>query len=74
MRKKKLVRKHTVKAAVHNIDLTKAGTSINLEVYAEGEKIGTVEIGRGSLRWYGRKSPKSKPVPWSKFADWMDGI
>jgi hypothetical protein len=69
---KKSRRKHTVKAAVHNIDLTKAGTSISLEVYASKEKIGTVEIGRGSIRWYGRFKQKAKPISWSSFADWLE--
>ena len=74
MRKKKSARKHKVKAAVQNIDLTKAGTSISLEVYAEGEKIGTVEIGRGSLRWYGKNKQKPTPIAWSELADWMDAF
>jgi len=43
------VRKHAVKAAVDNIDLTKAGSSIRLEIHAAGDKIGTVEIGFGSF-------------------------
>ena len=74
MRKKKPIRKHKVRAAVQNIDLTKAGTSISLDVFAEGEKIGTVEIGRGSLRWYGKNKQKPKPIPWSTLAHWMDNI
>jgi hypothetical protein len=74
MPKKKAARKHRVKAQVHNIDLTKAGSSMLLEVFSEGEKIGTVEIGRGSLRWYGRHRPTPKTIAWSKLADWMDSI
>lgn len=72
MRKAKQQRKHEVKANVHNLDLTKAGTSINLEVYARKEKIGTVEIGRGSLKWFGRKKQNGKRISWSKLADWME--
>ena len=74
MRKKRLARKHTVKAAVSNIDLTKAGTSISLEVYADKEKIGTVELGRGTIRWYGRHKQKPTPISWTKFAEWMDSF
>ena len=73
-RRKKHPRKHTVKAAVRNIDLTKAGTSILLEVFADQEKIGTVELGRGSLRWYGKHKPKPTPIPWSRFAEWMETL
>lgn len=36
-----------------------------LEVFHEGEKIGTVEIGRGSLFWKGRGRQKRKRCPWS---------
>jgi hypothetical protein len=74
MPKKRTKRKHVVKAAVQNIDLTKAGSSISLSVYASKEKIGTVEIGRGSLRWYGKNKQKPTPVNWSKFADWMETL
>jgi hypothetical protein len=72
MAKKKAVQSHQVKAAVKNLDLTKAGTSIELNVYAAEEKIGTVEIGRGSLRWYGKSKKNPKIIPWSKLADWME--
>jgi hypothetical protein len=54
--------------------LTKAGTSISLSVYAAGEKIGTVELGRGSLRWYGKSKQKPTPISWSKLADWMENL
>jgi len=63
VKRKRGVRKHTVKAAVDNIDLTKAGSSIRLEIHAAGDKIGTVEIGFGSLRWYGRFQAKAQADP-----------
>jgi hypothetical protein len=72
MAKKKTIRTHQVKAGIKNLDLTKAGTSIELNVYAAKDKIGTVEIGRGSLRWYGKGKQKPKVIPWSKLADWME--
>jgi hypothetical protein len=68
------MQKHTVRAAVQNIELTRAGTSISLEVYAAGERIGTVELGYGSLRWYGRKKQRGKRIPWSRLADWMENL
>jgi hypothetical protein len=67
-------RKHTVKAAVSNIDLTKAGTSISLEVYSANEKIGTVELGRGTIRWRGRHKQTPTTFSWTKFAAWMDSL
>jgi hypothetical protein len=74
MPKKKSARKHTVKASVSNIDLTKAGSSISLEVFADEEKLGTVELGRGSIRWYGKNKQKPTPISWSRFAAWMDTV
>jgi hypothetical protein len=73
MAKKRVVRKHTVKAAIDNIDLTRAGSSITLEVYAADEKIGTVVLGRGTLNWYGKHRRVPTTVSWTNFADWMEG-
>ena len=70
----KRIRKHDVKAAVKNIDLTKAGTSVSLDVYAESEKIGTMELGRGTIRWYGRHQQTPKTISWTRFAEWMGNI
>jgi hypothetical protein len=48
---RKARRKHSVKATVQILDLSKAGTSLELEVFAkeprqDRKKIGTVIIGR----------------------------
>ena len=39
-------------------ELTKAGTSVQMEIHASGEKIGTIVLGRGSISWYGGKRQK----------------
>jgi hypothetical protein len=52
--------------------LTNAGTAVNLEVYADGEKIGEIVIGRGSLTWYGRSWKNGRRLSSSRFADLMD--
>jgi hypothetical protein len=41
-------------ASFRVMELAKAGSSIELEIFASKEKIGTLEIGRGSLFWYRR--------------------
>jgi len=68
------VRKHQVKAKLANFELAKARSSLNLEIYAKGEKIGELEIGRGSLFWYGRNRHKSKRLRWSRFVKMMDEL
>jgi hypothetical protein len=53
-------------------ELAKAGSSISLEVHAEGEKIGTIIAGRGSLTWFGGKRKTGCEISWSRFAEMMD--
>lgn len=66
-------RKHKVTGTIANLDLAKAGTSISLEIFANDEKIGTLEIGRGSMRWKGKNKRKDSFVKtWSQFAEWME--
>lgn len=72
MKKKRAYKKHTVSARVQILDLTKAGSSMDLEIYANDEKIGTIIIGRGSLTWRGGRKKRDKRIPWSEFAEMMD--
>ncbi len=74
MRKKRADKKHTVAARVQILDLTKAGSSMDFENFANKEKIGHIIIGRGSLTWYGKKRQHGKRISWSRFAELMDEI
>ena len=65
-------RKHQVRATLSVVELTKAGTSLELQVFANREKIGSLEIGRGSITWRGGKRQKEKRLSWSEFAAHMD--
>lgn len=49
MKKKSVPRKHTVRAQMQVLELTKAGSSIEFEIFAKKEKIGTITVGQGSL-------------------------
>jgi hypothetical protein len=71
-KKRKPVRKHRVTAQVQILDLTKAGSSMEFEIYANEEKIGTIVIGRGSLTWRGGRRQRDKRLSWSQFAELMD--
>ncbi len=57
-----------------NVELVRAKSSLKLAVYADGEKIGQLEIGRGSLYWWGQKRKLNKRLSWSKFAEMMDRL
>ena len=73
-RKKLRKKKHSVKANLHVVVLTRAGSSLDLAIYADQEKIGTMIIGSGSLLWYGGKRHKRKRISWSRFAEMMDEL
>jgi hypothetical protein len=72
--KRHVERKHAVRGTLNVPEFTKAGTSLNLEISAEGEKIGTLEIGRGGLYWWGGKRHKRKRLSWTRFAELMDSL
>ena len=71
---KSAVRKHSVRASIQVQELSKAGTSIEFEIYAGGEKIGTMVIGRGSLVWRGGRRQTDKKISWTRFAELMDEL
>ena len=65
-------RKHEVKAHLSNFELVKARSSLNLQIFFDREKVGEIEVGRGSLIWMGRSRKKSKRIEWTRFVDMMD--
>ncbi len=65
-------RKHRVSCTVQVPALTKSGSSVWFEVHADGEKIGTIVLGRGSLTWYGGKRQKGTRISWTRFAEMMN--
>ncbi len=73
-RRTRATRTHAVRAMLSVHELTKAGTSLTLEISARGEKIGELEIGRGSLYWRGGKRQIRKRLPWPRFAELMDEL
>jgi hypothetical protein len=74
MRRKQISRKHEVRASIDNIELVRAKSSLHLNVWAKGEKIGQLEIGQGSLFWWGKNRHKSKRLNWSAFAQKMNEL
>jgi len=65
-------RRHTVRASLRNVDLTKATTALTLVLHDEGEKMGELVVGRGSFFWKARHGKKRKRITWSDFAAMMD--
>lgn len=73
-RKTAPIRKHEVKAELSNFELAKAGSSLYLQIFFAGEKIGQMEVGRGSLFWTGRSRQRSKRIDWQSFTRMMDQL
>lgn len=70
-------RRHTVKATLQVFTLSKAGTSLELEVFeqqarSKRRKLGTVIIGRGSITWRRAREQNGYRVSWPAFAAFME--
>jgi len=65
-------RRHSVKAHLSVFELAKAKCALTLNVFASREKIGTIEIGRGAIYWWGKGRQRSKRISWTRFAEIMD--
>ena len=72
MKERENVKVHSVKANLQILALTKAGSSMEFEIYANEEKIGTIVIGRGSFEWISKSKSSGKRYPWTRFAEIMD--
>lgn len=67
-------RKHEVHASLENFQLAKAKSALTLQIFDRTEKLGELQVGRGSLYWWGKHKQKAKRVAWSKFTDAMNRI
>ena len=72
MRKSATSKVHKVNATLQVLDLSKAGSALELSVFAENQKIGRVVIGRGSLTWYGKNRKNGRRIDWSRLAEWFE--
>jgi len=68
------IRKYRVQAELSNLQLAKAKSALRLKIFARGEKVGEIEVGRGSLYWYGAHRQRSKRIGWGVFAEMMDKL
>ena len=65
---------HSVKAQMQVVELTKAGSAITFEVYANGAKIGTIEIGAGSFGWRPANKRNFRRMNWTEFEKFMQSF
>jgi len=66
-------KRHEVKVKLQVLELSKAGSGIELEIYAEGEKLGEIEIGHGSFGWRKASGKRGfRRVDWTTFTSWLN--
>jgi hypothetical protein len=73
-RKSTVERKYEVKAEIANFTLAKAKSALTLQIYRRNEKLGELQVGRGSLYWWGANRQNEKRVPWGRFAEMMNKL
>ena len=73
-KKKSVSRKYIVRAELDNFQLAKAKSALKLLIYRRGEKVGELQMGRGSLYWWGARRQKEKRIGWGRFAEMMDEL
>lgn len=67
-------RRFRVRAELDNFELAKARSALKLQIYRRGLKVGELEVGRGSLYWWGAYRQKPKRIGWGRFAEMMDRL
>lgn len=67
-------RKYEVRAELANFQLAKAKSALTLQIYSRGQKVGELQVGRGSLYWWGKHRQTSKRVGWSRFTEMMNRL
>lgn len=55
---------HQVRASMQVVELNRVDAAVELEVYSDSEKLGTIQIGRGSFRWKGRGRQDFNSLSW----------
>jgi hypothetical protein len=65
-------RKHEVRVKIENFTLAKAKSALTLQIYSRDEKLGELQVGRGSLYWWGANRQKEKRIAWGRFAEMMN--
>jgi hypothetical protein len=74
MKKRRAAQRFSVEATLSNVALVRAGSSIKLEVFKRGEKLGELHVGRGSIFWWGAKRHKRKRLRWDKVSEVLNRL
>ena len=72
--RRKKAQRYSVEATLKNVELVRAGSSIRLEVFRRGAKLGELQIGRGSIFWWGAKRRTRKRLRWDRVAEQLNRL
>lgn len=67
-------RRFVVRAELDNFELAKARSALKLQIYSRGEKVGELQVGRGSIYWWGAYRQNEKRINWGRFAEMMNHL
>jgi hypothetical protein len=62
----------TANASINNVALVKSGSSISVDIFDLGAKLGRLEIGRGAITWTPKNSRTPIRIPWKKLSELME--
>lgn len=66
---------HQVKTTINLEELPQAKSAIQLTILSDGETLGHITIGRGSLTWKGKGMKTTrKMLTWPRFAEIMENL
>ena len=66
-------KRHRAKIALQgDLELSRAGNGILIEVTDEGQRLGSIEIGHGSMIWWGRGKQLGKRIWWGGVAKLLE--
>ena len=63
---------HRVKANFQVIELTKRTSAVNFEIFSGRNKIGDIEIGKGSFGWKAPGKQIYQTEDWTTFCKFLD--
>lgn len=73
-RRKKATRRTTVTVSLDALALNKNTGTFRFPVELDGEKLGELTVGQGSVSWFRRSAKKpTRKLNWRRFAALMEG-
>jgi hypothetical protein len=65
--------RHEIRISLRSASvLTKADSALNVEIRDDGYLLGNLEIGRGSVIWWGRSKQAGKRINWDQFVSALE--